>query len=673
MNANPPLASLQQDPYLAPYLPHIQQRAQHFTARRQWLTQAAPSLADFANAHEFYGLHRTPKGDWIFREFAPNASAIWLVGDCSQWQRRPEFQLTRADAQGNWLLKCPASALQHGQHYHLQLEWPGGHGTRIPAFARRVVQDPHTHLFCAQVWDPTPYAWKHPSFQVPDRSPLIYEAHIGMAQETESVGTYTQFRTQILPRIAANGYNTLQLMAIMEHPYYGSFGYQVSNFFACSSRFGTPEELQALIDAAHGYGIAVIMDLVHSHAVLNEAEGIARFDGSTYLYFHDGPRGRHPVWDSACFDYGRLSTLHFLLSNCRYWLDTFHFDGFRFDGVTSMLYHHHGIGVNFVHYDQYFDATVDEDAYTYLALANDLIHTLRPDAITIAEDVSGMPGLGATPDQGGAGFNYRLAMGVPETWGQIVRKIADTDLDLSWLWHELTNRRLDEQTISYAESHDQALVGGKTLFFEMTGEAIYHGMQNETPNLTIERAVALHKLIRLATLSTASHGYLNFMGNEFGHPEWIDFPREGNQFSYHYARRQWSLRDDPTLQFHALGEFDCALIQTLAQQQPLLQLPIQLLQLSNEKKTLVFHRQNLLFAFNFHPTQSYPDWEITVPPGDYQLLLNTDDPAFAGQGRIQKHQVFHPTSALQNNEQIHTIRLYLPARTAVILRRIPQK
>lgn len=663
------LATLSEDIFLKPYLPVIRARAQKTHDLGTLLRGQLADLTDFASAHEFYGLHAR-EGAWTFREFAPNAKEIWLVGDFSDWQRKPAYALNRISPEGDWEIVLPPAELHHGQHYHLEMEWPGGSGVRLPAYARRVVQDAETKLFSAQVWAPEhPYVWQHPKFRVPARRTLIYECHVGMAQEEAKVGTYDEFREHVLPRIAKAGYNTIQLMAVMEHPYYGSFGYQVASFFACSSRFGTPEELKALIDAAHGLGIAVIMDLVHSHAVLNEREGITKFDGTPYLYFHDGQRGRHPIWDSACFDYGRIPTLHFLLSNCRYWLDEFKFDGFRFDGVTSMLYSHHGLGVDFVNYDQYFDDSVDEDAYAYLALANTLVHTLRRDAITIAEDVSGMPGLGALPEEGGAGFDLRMAMGITEAWGKLVRDVPDPDWYLPWLWHELVNRRADEQTISYVECHDQSLVGGKTFLFEMAGSAIYDGMHVGSGNLTIERAVALHKISRLLTLGTAGHGYLNFMGNEFGHPEWVDFPREANGYSCEHARRQWRLRDDPNLQFKGLGDFDEALVTLFSDVPSVLAEPVKCLCVDNGAKIIVFARGTFIVAVNLHWTQSYTDWEIRVPPGDYVLELNTDSPTFGGQGRIADGQVYRAFSEIVGREQVEAIRVYLPARTAIVVRR----
>jgi 1,4-alpha-glucan branching enzyme len=701
------------DPWLAPHMPVIEARAERFASAVKRLAAGQRCFADFASAHEYYGLHRDSAG-WVFREHAPNANAAWLVGDFSDWKRAPQFQLSRVGGgggeggnnggsgesggdesggdntgTGDWELRVEESALCHAQHYHLEMEWRGnggsgsgdggdgesggGGGWRIPAYARRVVQDPATNVFSAQVWNPPkPHVWQVEDFKSDDaaRFPLIYEAHIGMAQEEERVGTYAEFRQKILPRIAKAGYNTLQLMAVMEHPYYGSFGYQVSNFFAPSSRFGTPEELKELVDDAHARGIAVIMDLVHSHAVLNENEGLARFDGTRHIYFHGGARGLHPVWDSALFDYGRVETLHLLLSNCRYWLDEFRFDGFRFDGVTSMLYAHHGLGVDFVDYSQYFGADVDEDAYAYLALANRVIHDARPGALTIAEDVSGMPGLGAPQERGGAGFDYRLAMGVTETWGKLARETRDEDWDLGLLWHELTTRRAEEKTIAYLESHDQALVGGKTFFFEMADKAVYDSMHRGSGSLVVERAVALHKIARLITLATASGGYLNFIGNEFGHPEWIDFPRAGNDWSYRFARRRWTLRDDPALLFKPLGDFDETLTNLFAARPRDLAGAPFLLRADPETKVLLFARGTLLIAANLHPAQSLSDYEIAVPPGAWTLLLDTDAPQFGGQGRIASCQSYNTATTLRGAEETTSIKVYLPARTAIVCSRV---
>ncbi|BBO91317.1 alpha amylase C-terminal domain-containing protein [Desulfosarcina ovata] len=655
------------DSYLGDHRDALTRRIAHIQAMRKRITEGRVDLLDLASGHEHFGLHRTANG-WSFREWAPHATAVYLVGDFSEWREDPAYALTRLETGGGqWEIRLPPERLHHGDLFRLRIHWPGGVGDRIPAYARRVVQDPQTLIFNAQVWAPSsPYRWRHAEFTRPDRPPLIYEVHVGMAQEAETIGTWGEFTERVLPRIVLAGYTTIQLMAVQEHPYYGSFGYHVSSFFAASSRFGTPEDLMALIDVAHGQGIAVIMDLVHSHSVSNTVEGLGQFDGTEYQYFHEGSRGHHHAWDSRCFDYGKPEVVHFLLSNCRYWLDAFHVDGFRFDGITSMLYTHHGLERAFTGYGDYFNDAVDEDALAYLALANEVIHRLRPDAITVAEDISGMPGLALPVAAGGVGFDYRFAMGVPDYWIRLTKDIPDEHWPMGHLWHELTNRRQEEKTISYTESHDQALVGDKTLIFRMADAALYGHMSRDDPDLGVDRAMALHKMIRLITLATAGNGYLNFMGNEFGHPEWIDFPREGNQWSCRYARRQWSLVDDPGLKYHLLARFDQRMI-ALCRQADLLSAPdLSLLWDHDGDKVLAFLRGGWIFVFNFHPQHSFTDYGIPAPDIAYRMVLDTDARPFGGHGRLAPDQVHH-TLPDPSNPWGTRLSLYLPSRTGIVL------
>ncbi|HQF76169.1 MAG TPA: alpha amylase C-terminal domain-containing protein [Syntrophales bacterium] len=659
------------DPLLGPWRETIERRLRRAAELEARLTGGRMTLADFSSGHEYFGLHRRG-GEWVLREWAPNATRIHLVGQMTDWKERSGFALDRLDGAGGvWEVRLPGDAMAHGDLYRLRVRWNGGEGERIPAWARRVVQDPHTLIFNAQVWEPeTPYRWTQEGFRCRARAPLIYEAHVGMAQEKEGVGTWREFTETVLPRIVRAGYNVLQLMAVQEHPYYGSFGYQVSSYFAASSRFGTPEDLKQLIDAAHAEGLCVIMDLIHSHAASNEVEGLGRFDGTRHQYFHRGARGRHEAWDSRCFDYGKPPVLHFLLSNCRFWLDEYRFDGFRFDGVTSMLYLHHGLGKAFLSYADYFDGSVDEDALAYLALANRVIHDVRPDALTVAEDVSGMPGLAVPAAQGGTGFDYRFAMGVPDTWIRLLKECADEDWPLGHLWHELNNRRRDEKTISYAESHDQALVGDKTLIFRMIDAEMYTDMSVFRQSIRVDRGVALHKMIRLVTLATAGNGYLNFMGNEFGHPEWIDFPREGNGWSYKFARRQWSLADDGTLRYGRLARFDADMIGFARCSNLLGSGDPHLLHEHNEYKVLAFERAGHLLVFNFHPSRSYDGYRVDAAPGKYRLVLDSDGEVYGGHGRLGPDEVHFTQPDGKGPFTRHILSLYLPTRTALVLRRI---
>ncbi|MGD2035770.1 MAG: alpha-amylase family glycosyl hydrolase, partial [Bacteroidales bacterium] len=588
---------VQEDPWLEPYSEIIRLRYEAAFKRKEEFIKSSGSLKNLASGFLYYGLHKTQDG-WILREWAPNATQIYLVGDCNEWKETENFRFTRLDA-GNWELFLPGPSLQHGQKYKLSVHWEDGQGFRIPSYAKRCIQDETSKIFNAQVWMPEPYKWKSEVKGIKIDCLLIYETHIGMATENEQVGTYNEFRERILPRIVKAGYNTIQLMAIQEHPYYGSFGYHVSNFFAASSRFGTPEDLKALIDEAHQQGIAVIMDLVHSHAVKNEVEGLGMFAGDPAQYFHSGARREHVAWDSLCFDYGKDHVMHFLLSNCRFWLEEYRFDGFRFDGVTSMLYYDHGLERSFSSYDYYFDGGQDGDAIIYLTLANELIHEVNPQAITIAEEMSGMPGLAEPFDKGGIGFDFRLAMGIPDYWIKLIKERSDETWNVGELYHELTSKRAHEKTVAYAESHDQALVGDKTIIFRLLDKEMYWHMNKGSKSLIIDRGLALHKLIRLITFATSGGGYLNFMGNEFGHPEWIDFPREGNNWSFKYARRQWSLVDNRELRYHFLADFDREMI-NLNNQYKLLAHPWCNHLLSHVgDQVLAFDRGELLFVFNF--------------------------------------------------------------------------
>ena len=621
----------------------------------------ASRLADACNSHLYYGLHRN-NTEWVLREWAPNATAIFLLCDSNDWQKNNHYSFTKLNDQ-DWELRLPANILHHEMLYKLLVEWEGGSGERIPSHTTRAVQDDYTKVFSAQVWCPEhPYHWQHPRPKAAPH-PLIYEAHIGMSTEHQRVSTFIEFRLYVLPRIAALGYNTIQLMAIQEHPYYGSFGYQVANFFAVSSRFGTPEELKELIDAAHGLGIRVLLDIVHSHAVSNEAEGLSLFDGTDYLYFHRGERGKHPAWDSRCFDYGKPQVLNFLLSNFKYWLEEFRFDGFRFDGVTSMIYYDHGLGKAFTDYSFYYDGNEDEDALVYLALANQLIHELYPEALTIAEEMSGLPGLASPISEQGIGFDYKLSMGIPDYWIKLLKEVPDEQWHVGDIYYELTNKRAEERTISYAESHDQALVGDKTIFFRLTDKEIYTGMSVFDHSLIIDRAMALHKMIRLITLATAGGGYLAFMGNEWGHPEWIDFPRQGNNWSYAHARRLWSLVDNPDLKFKYLNAFDSAMIH-FATESNILDYEPRVLVRDIERQLLIFERRGYLFVFSFNPTTSYTDYQFDVPAGKYITILNTDNPTFGGDNRIDEH-VEHFT---QYTGKENLLSLYIPARIGMVLK-----
>jgi 1,4-alpha-glucan branching enzyme len=657
------------DPWLEPFKAIIDNRLSKCAEKEHSLT-ARGTLPEFSMGHYYYGLHRDDNA-WIFREWAPNATSIFMIGEFNGWKEHPEYSMKRINEYGDWEIRLPGDFLKHGDLYKLSIHWKGGKGERIPSYANRVEQDERTKIFSTQVWNPPePYKWRIENFRPKPTAPVIYEAHIGMATSDERLGTYSEFTRNIVPYIHKSGYNTIQLMAVQEHPFYGSFGYHVANFFAASSRFGTPEDLKELIDTAHEAGLRVIMDLVHSHSVKNVNEGLGMFDGSPGQYFHTNDRRNHVAWDSLCFDYGKDNVLHFLLSNCRYWLEEYKFDGFRFDGVTSMIYYNHGLEKAFTAYSDYFDGGQDNDALVYLYLANRMIHYFKPEAITIAEEMSGMPGLAADTSIKGYGFDYRLSMGVPDFWIKLVKDTSDDNWEMGHLMHELTQHRAEEKIISYCESHDQALVGDKTLIFRMLDAEMYTGMAKWYHSLTLDRGIALHKMIRLLTFTTSGGGYLNFMGNEFGHPEWIDFPREGNNWSYKYARRQWQLVQNKDLKYSYLGEFDNLMV-SLHNSFRILDDPwVYRIMENNADKVIAFSRGEFLLVFNFNPTKSYTDYGIPVK-GRFRLFLDSDDSRFGGFDRIDKNQVYMSAKKGINPhlDAPFYLYLYLPSRTAQVFKR----
>lgn len=657
------------DPWLEPYNDDLEVRLQRFKDSLLSISKTDGSLLEHASAYTFLGFNYNPtKKGWWYREWAPNADKLALIGDFNNWDNQSHILTKGENSIWEIFIEDPnKTILKHESKLKVQISNGDSTLDRIPAYITRTLQDEVSHGFDGQIWSPSStFNWTDKTWSTATvKTPFIYECHLGMAQEKEGVGTYKEFTQNILPRIKKLGYNCIQMMAIQEHPYYGSFGYHVSNFFAASSRFGTPEDLKKLVNTAHNMGIAVIMDIVHSHAVKNISEGLNAFDGSDDQYFHPGARGYHDQWDSKCFNYGKQEVQQFLLSNIRFWMEEYHFDGYRFDGVTSMLYFDHGLS-SFDHYDKYFKDGVEWDAITYLQLANHLMKEINPYSLSIAEDMSGMPGLCRPIEDGGVGFDYRLGMGIPDNWIKLLKHKTDEEWNLEEIWNFLVNRRHGEKTVAYAESHDQALVGDKTLAFWLMDKEMYWHMKKDDQDLIIDRGMALHKMIRLITMALGGESYLNFIGNEFGHPEWIDFPREGNDWSYKHCKRQWSLVDNEDLKYQFLNNFDKAMIEVLKRHDTLNTSSGQKLNIDPENNSIMFERGNLIFVFNFHPSNAIFDYKFFVPEaGTYEMLLNSDDTQFGGHGRIDS-TVDYTTI---KEDGVNKLRVYNTNRTALILRK----
>jgi 1,4-alpha-glucan branching enzyme len=685
------LGVLNVDPSLASHKAHLQYRYSKYLQQKQTIEKYEGSLEDFSKGYLKYGFNR--EGNKIvYREWAPAAKEAQLIGDFNAWNG--SCHRMERDQFGVWTVYIPDKdgkpAIPHGSKVKFRMKIANGTWIdRIPAWIRYATVDPSNFgaAYDGVYWDPPPskrYKFKYPRPPKPE-APRIYEAHVGMSGIEPRVASYVEFAENVLPRIKANNYNTVQLMAVAEHSYYGSFGYHVTNLFAPSSRSGTPEDLKFLIEKAHSLGLRVLMDMVHSHASNNVTDGLNGYDigqRTEESYFHTGERGYHKLWDSRLFNYGNWEVQRFLLSNLRWWLEEFQFDGFRFDGVTSMLYHHHGINVGFTgNYQEYFGKQTDVDAIAYLMLANSLIRNIYPDATVIAEDVSGMPTLGRPISEGGLGFDYRLAMAIPDKWIEYLKHKLDEQWSMKEIVLTLTNRRYTEKCVAYAESHDQAIVGDKTIAFSLMDKEMYSAMSClQSPSPVIDRGIALHKMIHFITLALGGEGYLNFMGNEFGHPDWIDFPREGNGWSYEKCTRQWNLVDTDHLRYKFMNNFDKAMNE-LDDKFHFLASSKQIVSSANEEdKVIVFERGDIVFVFNFHPEKSYSGYKIGCDmAGKYRVALDSDALEFGGYGRVS-HDVDHFTSPegvpgkpeTNFNNRPNSFKILLPPRTCLVYFKVPE-
>jgi len=685
------LGVVEVDPLLAPHQNHLRYRVNEYMKRRQAIEEYEGGLEAFAKGYEKYGFNRD--GDCIvYQEWAPAAAAAQLIGEFNNWDGT-KHNMER-DQFGVWSIRLPdengVSAIPHGSKVKFRMQKGDGSWVdRIPAWIKYAIVD--ANIFAAYYdgvyWDPPAsekYKFKNPRPEKPV-APRIYEAHVGMSSKDPRVASYREFADEVLPRIKANHYNTVQLMAVQEHAYYGCFGYHVTNFFGASSRSGTPEDLKYLIDKAHSMGLRVLMDVVHSHASTNAVDGLAGYDlgqAAQDSYFHTGARGYHTLWDSRLFNYGSWEAQRFLLSNLRWWIDEYQFDGFRFDGVTSMLYHHHGLNMCFTgNYHEYFSEATDTEAVMYLMLANELVHSLYPDATVIAEDVSGMPTLCRPVSEGGIGFDYRLAMAVPDKWIQYLKDKKDEEWSMGDIVYTLVNRRHTEKCVGYAESHDQSMVGDKTFAFLLMDKEMYFSMSAlQEPNLIVDRGVALHKMIHFITMALGGEGYLNFMGNEFGHPEWIDFPRQGNNWSYEKCRRRWDLVDSDHLRYKYMNNFNRAMM-ALDEEFNFVSSNKQYISLTSEtEKLIVFERADLVFVFNFHPTRTYTGLKVGCEtPGLYRICLDSDAAEFGGHARVD-HNVDHFSSPegepgkpeTNYNNRPHSFMVMSPCRSCQVYYKVPE-
>ena len=667
---------INQDEYLKPFELNIKKRVLKYKETMDEILKNEITLEYFSKSYEHMGLNLLRNGDIKYREYAPGAKGISLFGEFNNWNK--EQYWAKQDKFGYWELIIPnengAPKIQHGQIVKVNVVLEDGNWMeRNPVWSRHLIQNKESMILENVFWNPEiKYKWKFPQKHIKKPNSLrIYEVHIGLSSFDPKINTYKEFAENILPRVKKMGYTAIQFMAIMEHADYASFGYHVNYLFAVSSRFGTPEEFMYLIDKCHENGLFVIMDIIHSHASSNVNDGFNYWDGTDHLYFHGGELGKHVQWNSRLYNYSSYETLRLLLSSCAYYINEFRIDGFRFDCVTSMLYTHHGIDYVFTgNYQEYFGEFFNEESSVYLMLANSLIHKINPEALTIAEDFSGMPGLCRPIEEGGYGFDYKLNMKICDKWKHFLMNLKDEEWNMGDIVYTLTNRRYNEKHISYCESHDQSFIGNYSLSSLLFSSERFWNMSINSPEtIVIGRGIALHKMIRLLSFALGGEGYLSFMGNEFGCPDSLDFPKKGNRFSYSHCRRRWDLCDNKELRYQFLYNWEI-IMNLLEEIFNFIGSKEEYISTKHEDdKVIVFEKGVLLFVFNFHPVKSFEGYQIGTKWGSkHKIILDSDEERFMGKGRLKAgHDNLFPCIKKVFHNRPYNMKVYLPSRTCMVL------
>ncbi|KAG8075748.1 hypothetical protein GUJ93_ZPchr0006g43795 [Zizania palustris] len=552
-------------------------------------------------------------------------------------------------------------AISHKDKYRLYFNTPDGALERIPAWATYVLPDVRGKQSYAVHWEPPPeeiYKWRFERPKVKG-SLRIYECHVGISGSEQKISSFQEFTSNVLPHIKDAGYNAIQLIGIVEHKDYSSVGYKVTNYFAVSSRFGTPEDFKKLVDEAHGLEMVVLLDIVHSYASADELVGLSLFDGSNDCYFHTGKRGHHKYWGTRMFKYDDVDVLHFLFSNLNWWVTEYHIDGFQFHSLSSMLYTHNGFSTFTGAMEEYCNQYVDKDALIYLILANEMLHELHPDIITIAEDATFYPGLCEPTTQGGLGFDYWVNLSIPEMWLWHLENVPGQEWSMNKIMKVLISKNCN--MLSYVENHNQSISGRKSF-----AEIILHKEKcsnNSVSDDGIFRACSLLKIIKLLTFSTSGGAYLNFIGNEFAHPKRIEFPMSGNDYSFGLANRQWELLEKGVHKH--IFNFDKDLMSLDGKERLILRGSPNIHHCDDTSMFISFTRGPFLFVFNFNPDATSGLYSVGVDEaGEYQLILNTDETKYGGRGELKSNQYMKRTSDNRVGGCRNSLELALPSRSA---------
>ncbi|MGE0448840.1 MAG: 1,4-alpha-glucan branching protein GlgB [Vicinamibacterales bacterium] len=609
-------------------------------------------------AYEKLGAHRLRVGAAVgvhFAVWAPNAQRVSVVGDFNGWDGRIHPMRVSIDS-GIWEIFVPD--LPDGERYKFEIRTHGGELLKkSDPFAVAFEHPPQT---ASVVRDISGYQWNDGDWMASradrggwmNRPMSIYEVHLGswarVPEEEKRPLTYRELAHRLVPYVREMGFTHIELLPIMEHPFAGSWGYQVIGFFAPTSRHGSPEDFKYFIDACHRAGIGVILDWVPGHFP-KDAHGLARFDG-TALYEHADPRqGEHQDWGTLIFNYGRNEVRNFLLSNALFWLEEYHVDGLRVDAVASMLYLDYSRRPGEWIPNRY-GGRENLDAIDFLRRLNALTHGEHPGTMTAAEESTAFPGVSRPAHLGGLGFTYKWNMG----WMHDMLEYVQTDaIYRRWSHTLVTFSMLYNYTENFILplSHDEVVHGKRALLDKMPGDA-------------------WQKYASLRTLYGFMLGHpgkkLLFMGGEFG--QW----REWN----HDESLDWHLLDDPS---HAgLRLYVQALNRLLQTEASLYEADFEpggfrwIDCNDNENSVVAFLRTAreahdfVVVVVNFTPVARH-EYRVGVPaPGYYAELLNSDSSLFGGSDVGNEGGV--SSEAIAAHGFAHSLSLTLPPLGCLLLK-----
>jgi 1,4-alpha-glucan branching enzyme len=580
-----------------------------------------------------------------FAVWAPNASQVSVIGDFNGWNKKSHSMSVRWDSSGIWELFIPGIGEGTYYKYHI-ISHTGYHVEKADPYGIYMETPPKTAsiVYKAQFnWTDQSWLKKRAAVKPLEQPLVIYELHIGSWRRHAEDNRFLSYRelAEELPAYCRfMGYTHVEFMPVMEHPFYGSWGYQITGYFSPSSRYGTPVDFMHLINKLHEANVGVILDWVPSHFPTDE-HGLGYFDG-THLYEYEDPRkGFHPDWKSFIFNYGRNEVRSFLISNALFWLAVFHIDGLRVDGVASILYLDYSRNPG--------EWTPNEsggrenlEAIGFLKALNEAVHLHHPDTITIAEESTAWPGVTHIPSSGGLGFDLKWMMG----W------MHDT---LFYFQKDPVYRCYHQQLLSFSIyyafteqfvlplSHDEVVHGKRSLIEKMPGDE-----WQKFANLRLLYGyMYAHPGIKML-----------FMGGEFAQRhEW----RHDQSLDWHENHStlnrgiQQLIRDlnelykrEPALYEHNFSNAGFEWIDFNDTKNSVL------CWIRKEKSTGTF----ILVVANFTP-QILRNYRIGIPlKGHYQEILNSDHPDYGGSGCIQ--QAILTTSPIRKHGKEHSLSLQLP-------------